>query len=1093
MFKNKKGYSLTVLVIVIAVILIITTTAVMSIKNVGKDKEISNFMNDLEEVKQYVIEYYAKNNVLPVIFENGVMTSAEETLIQTIATAEALEQINEEDVGEYYFVDMAKLGKINLKDEERGYIVNEGTLNIYVTKPCEYEGEKYYTLTDYLIGRDVVDVESTPFEINVMGNPITWASEAEILVTIPNVQIGNATGWNFKWMKGSKSASDFNEETSIDKVNYFIYGEVITLTENGIYTIYVENPEKRGMVRKVVVSKIDDIPPTVSIVNDELFIDDAETGVGSIRYKIKETADFKITSGDRKASPEYYTMSDENYNDTQKELLVKYLWDDENIKGESIEKYFEKYEYYTKKYSELNNILVNSSLTSGERKNAELTMEKLNEDYPQFAYNNRMFPNDERNIVIYVEDMAGNATVYSAISRDKLVNIEYSSTDAATLFNSKVVINNNTTYTNSRNVTLFLQSMYAQQVFVTEERGAAAVWEEFKSETRDFILSEGDGEKIVYAFFQDSAGKNVGVYDKIILDVTPPSDDAPTISMNLQAITIECNQTDSVLVDEVETQSGIGTVMYGIREESQTDYTWFSKVDVLTETLTSGRTYYFVTKARDRAGNETTSKETAVYSSMVINNNDEYTNTRNITLSLHALNADSIFITEDSDATPLWKDFDSESVTYQLSTGDGLKKVYAFFGKDGNITGIVHDEIKLDTNKPTNTAPLISDNLNNFYLTSTQADTSNVINGVETASGIIRYEYGIKQSTETNYVWYDTADATLKEIAEGKTFNFATKAIDKAGNEQISLPVSLTLGTSVLVDNIEPGHYVEFNFTKNTYTISDDESGITSAQEITTNENVKWRVLSVNQETGKIMVTSQGFANTDIGLKGIRGYKNGVKILNDICETLYTDTTLGISAKCMTVEDIYEALGETRKNSGYYLFYPSNNEAVSGKVTHNGKEYSKVKATANARFYKSDEGGQQKGPDEYGYYYKTPTSASPIYFTSTWNDFYIPSNKTEIINIITNNSGSSWGWLASTCEYCQSSAGNTDAVAGYGLYALSNSKLGYYALYSSDGVEYESPSGIRPIIILDAEDLKIDINHTSQDGSSSNGWNLTKQ
>ena len=36
MYRESKGYSLTVLIITIAVILIITTTAVMSIKNVGK-------------------------------------------------------------------------------------------------------------------------------------------------------------------------------------------------------------------------------------------------------------------------------------------------------------------------------------------------------------------------------------------------------------------------------------------------------------------------------------------------------------------------------------------------------------------------------------------------------------------------------------------------------------------------------------------------------------------------------------------------------------------------------------------------------------------------------------------------------------------------------------------------------------------------------------------------------------------------------------------------------------------------------------------------------------------------------------------------
>ena len=82
MYGESKGYSLTVLIITIAVILIITTTAVMSIKNVGKDRDVARFMSDLQEVKQYVIDYMAVDNTLPVKYDNyGLMISAELELI----------------------------------------------------------------------------------------------------------------------------------------------------------------------------------------------------------------------------------------------------------------------------------------------------------------------------------------------------------------------------------------------------------------------------------------------------------------------------------------------------------------------------------------------------------------------------------------------------------------------------------------------------------------------------------------------------------------------------------------------------------------------------------------------------------------------------------------------------------------------------------------------------------------------------------------------------------------------------------------------------------------------------------------------------
>ena len=60
MFTNEKGYSLSVLVITIAVMLILTMTAVVTLRNVTADREVTNFMSDLQEVEQFAKEYYAK-------------------------------------------------------------------------------------------------------------------------------------------------------------------------------------------------------------------------------------------------------------------------------------------------------------------------------------------------------------------------------------------------------------------------------------------------------------------------------------------------------------------------------------------------------------------------------------------------------------------------------------------------------------------------------------------------------------------------------------------------------------------------------------------------------------------------------------------------------------------------------------------------------------------------------------------------------------------------------------------------------------------------------------------------------------------------
>ena len=70
MIKQKRGYSLGVLVITIAVMIILTTTALISFRGLSPDKEVTNFMNDLQEVEEYVKEYYSSKRTLPIKYDN---------------------------------------------------------------------------------------------------------------------------------------------------------------------------------------------------------------------------------------------------------------------------------------------------------------------------------------------------------------------------------------------------------------------------------------------------------------------------------------------------------------------------------------------------------------------------------------------------------------------------------------------------------------------------------------------------------------------------------------------------------------------------------------------------------------------------------------------------------------------------------------------------------------------------------------------------------------------------------------------------------------------------------------------------------------
>lgn len=601
MLKKKDGYSLVILIIAITVIIILTTTAVISIKNINKDKDVSKFMSDLQEVRQYALEYFAKNNSLPVeVDSDGNPENIESTFYQFLKDDNSLSQISESDIGGYYRIDITKLGKIHLQDSDRGYILNEATLNIYVEKPFEYNGVKYYTITPELSGKDVVQYESVPFDVVIMGNPISWCNEAEILVSVTNVPFsGDSEGWNFKWMKGSGDATAFKES---ENINFFTYGETITLYENGVYTIYVESPEHKIVTRKIIISRIDDRLPTLKYDNGELFIDDAETGVKTIRYKIKETANHDISNEARSKNKQYYTATSEWIDDSLNDKISKYLWGEENIKGNTIAEYVEQYNEYTEKLETYNSIIQDPDSSSVEKENARETIEVINNSYPQFAYDNETFSNTERNIVLYVEDMAGNKTVYSAVTRNELLNSKYIAMESATLSNAKVVINNNSAYTNNPELSLYLRASGAQYVFITDKRGETAKWESFENDLETFNVS-GDGEKIIYVFFKDISGNIVSCYDKIIFDATCPSATAPSVSYDGTSLTVLCNQTDSKIVNGEETQSGLmATYQYGIKKKSETDYKWYSKNGSI-PVLIAGEEYSIVTQIYDKAGN----------------------------------------------------------------------------------------------------------------------------------------------------------------------------------------------------------------------------------------------------------------------------------------------------------------------------------------------------------------------------------------------------------------------------------------------------------------------------------------------------------
>ena len=288
-----------------------------------------------------------------------------------------------------------------------------------------------------------------------------------------------------------------------------------------------------------------------------------------------------------------------------------------------------------------------------------------------------------------------------------------------------------------------------------------------------------------------------------------------------------------------------------------------------------------------------------------------------------------------------------------------------------------------------------------------------------------------------------------------------------------------------IADKVKVGDYVEYIPDATEYTLDTNSFAYTSAQTLNT-ETKDWRVLYVNSETGEVLLTTNGRVNGGTTLQGTtKGYFRGPTELNNICKALYSNSSLGITARSMTIEDLNKACNYTPSEPIRYAYYPNGTTFAEGDTTieYNGKTYTKTAhGYSTAKFYTSDGGGAVE-KDSDGFTYRTPKIDKPVYVTQTYYK-YDPSSKNSTVGSIL---GSSHGWLASPCVALSSSNADFGVRFAYGSYVRA------YGMYSSGGNTSGCSIGVRPLVSLGSM-LQIDSSDTARDGSTSaKAWKIIKK
>lgn len=300
-------------------------------------------------------------------------------------------------------------------------------------------------------------------------------------------------------------------------------------------------------------------------------------------------------------------------------------------------------------------------------------------------------------------------------------------------------------------------------------------------------------------------------------------------------------------------------------------------------------------------------------------------------------------------------------------------------------------------------------------------------------------------------------------------------SVDEYLNDAI--PV-LTTDRSIL----QIGDYIQYTpDSSSPYSISSTVSGHDTNQSIS-QENLKWRILDIHDD-GSIELISDYPIATNVYFKGPLGYNNGVYILNDLCEKLYSNNRLGAIGRSINVEDIEEKFSSTgisAKNTyingevakltvGTYIqnVDTSNNTITYVTRTYYPDLYQYENGSGiNTTNIKAD--GIDRSSTYSGYINGITTNSSnnadtnglTVTYNANWiyqapTDYFIDDTFHELIF----NTGKDY-WLASRCVFCYSE----DAI--FNLYYINGETLIFHYLFFSDGVSRDPGVSIRPIVTL---------------------------
>ena len=287
--------------------------------------------------------------------------------------------------------------------------------------------------------------------------------------------------------------------------------------------------------------------------------------------------------------------------------------------------------------------------------------------------------------------------------------------------------------------------------------------------------------------------------------------------------------------------------------------------------------------------------------------------------------------------------------------------------------------------------------------------------------------------------------------------------------------------------------------------LSTAETGYTSEQTLPAKDT--FRVMDIDSRGNMTLIGAMTSSDQRIRFQGANGYNNAVYTLNTKCSDLYKDTSKGIIARSIKVEDITDKFNQTGKDK--LTTYVSNNISslsAGTNVTKNKNENDEFDNTVTYSngstnypdIFQYEAGGltdsiatkgvigQSESYSKYGGLTdlankKATTSLTVPYTyyntTHTAGDFEDSAKAAAYQNIFFGTG--TYYWLASRCFHCLSNYARFSVRYVYGSYFYAS-----YLYYSSGGTNNDAYR-VCPVVYLPSSvEVEISANPKNQSNTS---------